>query len=86
MYYLYVLKSKKDSLGYIGSTTDLKRRFKEHNEGKVLSTKSRRPFSLVYYEAYLDELDARLREANLKLKSRAYTQLRKRIVKSLEKG
>lgn len=83
MYYLYILKSKRDGKMYIGSTNDLRRRFKEHNDGKVFSTKSRRPFSVVYYEAYKSEKDARLREKNLKLRSRAYTQLKQRIKLSI---
>jgi putative endonuclease len=79
MYYLYILKSKKDAQLYTGSTNDLRRRFKEHNDGKVFSTKTRQPFELVYYEAYKSEKDARNRESNLKLRSRAFTQLKKRI-------
>ena len=84
MFYTYVLKSKKDQQLYIGSTNDLKRRFKEHNNGEVFSTKPRRPLELVYYEAYKAEGDARNREKNLKLRSRAFTQLKKRIEKSVE--
>jgi putative endonuclease len=68
---------------YIGSTTDLKRRFQEHNNGKVESTKNRRPLELVYYESYKSENDARKREHNLKLRSRAFQQLKKRITDSL---
>ena len=83
MFYVYVLRSKKDGRSYIGSTTDLKRRFSEHQTGKVVSTKNRVPFELIYYESYKAERDARLREASLKLKSRAYAQLRKRIKNSL---
>jgi putative endonuclease len=83
MNYVYVLKSLKDGNAYIGSTTNLRRRFAEHEKGLVISTKSRRPFELVYYEAYKDEKDARLREASLKLKSRAYAQLRSRLKGSL---
>lgn len=83
MYYVYILKSKKDLKLYFGSTNDLRRRFKEHNDGKVFSTKSRTPFVLIYYEAYKSEKDARKRESNLKLRSRAYTQLKKRIINSL---
>lgn len=82
MFYVYVLKSKKDDKCYIGSTTDLRRRFKEHNKGLVSSTKPRRPLELIYYEAYASEEDARRRESNLKLKSRAYAQLYKRIENS----
>jgi putative endonuclease len=51
---------------YAGSTKDLRNRFKEHNAGKVYSTKTRRPFSLIYYEACLSEQDARAREKYLK--------------------
>jgi len=56
---------------------------KEHNSGLVFSTKFRLPFELVYYEAYKSEHDARNRERNLKLRSRAFSQLRKRIRESL---
>ena len=83
MNYVYVLKSSVDNNMYIGSTTDLKRRFKEHNSGKVESTKNRRPLELVYYESYKSENDARKREHNLKLRSRAFQQLKKRISDSL---
>ena len=83
MFYVYVLKSKKDGLGYMGSTSDLRRRFIEHNNGLVKSTAPRRPFVLVYYEAYLAEKDARLRESRLKEYKRAYNQLKLRITNSL---
>ena len=43
---------------YIGFTKDLKLRFEDHNSGRVESTKDRRPFSLIYYEACLDQDDA----------------------------
>jgi len=54
-YYLYVLKSLKDNNLYIGKTSDLRRRTKEHQSGKVLSTKGRLPLKLIYYEAYLNK-------------------------------
>lgn len=84
MYYVYVIKSKKGHNFYIGSTNNLKHRFYEHNSGLVFSTKSRKPFDLIYYEAYSAESDARKREMNLKLRSRAFAQLRKRIKESGE--
>ncbi|HSV43663.1 MAG TPA: GIY-YIG nuclease family protein [Candidatus Bathyarchaeia archaeon] len=83
MFYLYILKSKKDGNLYIGSTKDLEKRINQHNAGKVFSTKTRIPFELIYYEAYKSEHDARYREKNLKIRSRAFAQLKKRIENSL---
>lgn len=51
MYYVYVIQSQKDSRWYTGLTTDLRKRFNEHNSGKVFSTKNRAPFKFIYYEA-----------------------------------
>ena len=62
MHYVYILLSKKDDKLYIGYTNNLKERMEKHNAGKVQSTKNRTPFSLIYYEAYLDESDARTKE------------------------
>jgi len=83
MFYVYLIKSKKDNNLYTGSTNDLRERISEHNDGKVFLTKSRKPFELIYYEAYKSEKDARHREKNLKLRSRAHAQLKRRIVNSL---
>jgi len=66
MYYTYVLQSSKDSNFYVGFTQDLKQRFEEHENGRVDSTKNRRPLKLVYYEACLDSSDATNREEYLK--------------------
>ena len=84
MYYVYILKSKKDTKLYIGSTQDLKKRLLAHGEGKNRSTSYRNPFRLVYYEAYSTEDDARHREYSLKLRGNARTQLLRRIAKSLK--
>jgi putative endonuclease len=66
MYYVYVIQSKKDKQFYIGFTRDLENRIREHNEGRVSSTKERGPFELIYYEACLNEQDALAREKYLK--------------------
>ncbi|MFA5022802.1 MAG: GIY-YIG nuclease family protein [Candidatus Paceibacterota bacterium] len=66
MFYNYVLKSKKDDKFYIGFTSDLRKRFKQHNDGKSTATKNRGPFEIIYYEACLNEEDARSREKYLK--------------------
>lgn len=65
MFYIYVLKCSNDDL-YIGYSEDLKQRIKEHRNGKVKLTKSKRPLELIYYEAYKDERDATKREYHLK--------------------
>jgi putative endonuclease len=66
MHYTYVLQSRKDLKFYSGLTKDLKLRFKQHNSGKVESTKDRRPFDLVYYEACHNRDDAARREKYFK--------------------
>lgn len=66
MYYTYVLLSKKDNNWYTGYTDDLRRRFQEHNKGLEYATRKRRPFDLIYYEACLNEQDAKMREIYLK--------------------
>ena len=66
MFYVYVLISLKDKKFYVGYTGDLKRRLKEHNSGKNVSTKSRLPLKLIYYEAHLSKADAERREKYFK--------------------
>ncbi len=66
MYYVYLLLSGKDGKFYTGSTDDLKRRIAEHEAGYVKSTVRRKPLKLIYYEACLNEADARGRERYLK--------------------
>jgi len=66
MQYVYVLRSTKDGKWYTGCTEDLRKRFSEHNDGKVSSTKGRGSFELMYYEASLNAEDAFAREKYLK--------------------
>jgi len=66
MFYSYVLKSNVDGKLYIGYTDNLKRRIKEHNTGHTESTKIRKPFELVYYEACIDKYKAIAREKYFK--------------------
>ena len=74
-YYLYVLQSLKDNKFYTGITSDLRKRVKEHNSGKNISTSYRRPLKLIYYEAYLRKDDVLAREKYLK------TSMGKRVLK-----
>ena len=66
MNYVYLLISESDGNFYTGSTIDLRRRLQEHSEGKVISTEKRTPMKLLYYEACINEKDARRREKYLK--------------------
>ena len=66
MYFVYVLLSLKDQKFYIGFTSNLENRLKDHHAGRNTSTKSRRPFQLVYYEAHLSKEDAQRRERYFK--------------------
>ncbi|GAB4370752.1 MAG: hypothetical protein Kow0042_13150 [Calditrichia bacterium] len=62
MYYAYILKSLKDGRYCYGSTSDLKKRLKSHNAGKVRSTKHRSPWELHYCEEFASKTEAIQRE------------------------
>ena len=66
MNYVYVLRSEKDGGFYIGYSTNLRKRFDEHMTGRSFATSYRRPWRLIYYEAYLNQDDALGRERYLK--------------------
>jgi len=51
MYYVYILKSTTEDWYYVGYSADLRQRIKEHNAGKVGSTKSRRPYTIASFIA-----------------------------------
>lgn len=66
IYWVYVLLSLKDKKRYVGYTEYINERLKQHKEGKVFSTKPRRPLILIYLEGCLDEGDVKRREGYLK--------------------
>lgn len=68
MAYLYILQSEVNERYYIGSTIDLDRRLKEHNEGKTTSTRLTRPFKVVFVQEYETIQEARNMEYRLKKK------------------
>ena len=65
-YYVYILKSLKNNSFYIGYTSDLKKRVKKHNEGVNLATKPFIPYKLIFYEGFLNRIDAKNREEYFK--------------------
>lgn len=73
-WYTYIAKCSDESL-YTGITTDIKRREIEHNTDNKLGAKSlrgKRPIQIVYYERYNNQIEARKREAAIKLWNRKY--------------
>lgn len=66
MFYTYILQSQKSNRWYTGSTSDLRKRFKQHNSNLSGYTRKRGPYKLIYYEACLNQDDAKAREAYLK--------------------
>lgn len=63
--HVYILECNNGSY-YIGSTKNLERRLKEHNDGKVYYTKTRRPLTLKYTEEFDTYKLAFKREKQLK--------------------
>lgn len=65
--YVYILQSEIDpERYYTGSTTDLKRRYKEHNNGQSIHTNKFKPWKLKAYIAFDDENKADAFEMFLK--------------------
>jgi putative endonuclease len=64
--YVYVLRSQKDQMFYVGFTGNLKQRVEAHNGGLVPSTRRRTPMELVYWEGCCNQSDATNREKYLK--------------------
>ena len=84
MYYVYILKSKIRRLLYIGYTDNFNKRLQEHNKGESFTTKKYRPWELVYLEGYRSREDAKDRERKLKQFGKVYSQLKRRIRRSLD--
>jgi len=83
MYYVYILKSKIRRVLYIGYTDNVNKRLKEHNDGRSFTTKKYRPWELIYLEGYRSQEDAKDREKKLKQYGKVYSQLKRRIKRSL---
>ncbi|MBI2890672.1 MAG: GIY-YIG nuclease family protein [Nitrospirae bacterium] len=83
MYYVYLLRSLHHDWGYIGYTSHLRTRMRQHRTGQARSTRPYLPVKPVYYEAYISWEDARHREQALKYFGKAYGQLKRRLAHSL---
>ena len=68
IFHLYILQSDQDGTYYIGHTGDLIKRLKWHNAGYSISTKSKKPWKLIYQEKFQTRSEAQKREYELKRK------------------
>ena len=68
MYYIYIIKSNRQNWHYVGFTSNVDKRLKEHNSGQNKSTKSYKPFTLIYVQSVKHRSDARDLEKYLKVR------------------
>jgi putative endonuclease len=66
LYFVYVLRSESSGSSYVGHTSNLKKRIVEHNNSKSISTRGKKPWSLVYKEEYTTRSEAASRERYFK--------------------
>jgi putative endonuclease len=66
MYYVYAIRSETRNYLYVGLTSDLDRRFNEHQAGHNRTTKPYCPFCLIHVETFSTRREARVREVYLK--------------------
>jgi predicted GIY-YIG superfamily endonuclease len=67
MYYVYLIKSLNFSeTFYVGYTTDLKKRLQTHNAGGSIHTAKYRPWELIMYLGFTEQLKAKEFEEYLK--------------------
>jgi putative endonuclease len=83
-HYVYILQNNKGQF-YSGCTINLKKRVQEHKSGKSKYTRSRGPYSLIYYEYCLNKNDAYRRERYLKT-GMGKRYLKNRLKLFLEEG
>jgi predicted GIY-YIG superfamily endonuclease len=66
MYFVYILRSKKDNSYYTGVTENLKTRVQEHNRGSAEYSSSKTPFGIAWFCAFSDKQHAYTFESYLK--------------------
>jgi len=66
MYFTYVFRSLDEKHRYVGHCDSLRPRLKQHNSGKVESTKAFIPWRIVHFEKYKTRKEAISRERYLK--------------------
>ena len=80
MFFVYILESTKNGAFYIGQTSELASRLKRHNDGRNKSTKSGRPWKILYWKNFESRSEAfKIEQCLKKLKKRSA------IIKFVEK-
>ena len=52
MYYVYIFRSLESGEKYIGCTSNLRERLKQHNKGQSNYTSNRGPYKIIWYCAF----------------------------------
>ena len=58
-FWVYALSSEVDGRIYVGFSSNVEKRLKEHNAGKTKSTKGFRPWKVIYTESVTSRIEAR---------------------------
>ncbi|HAJ56388.1 MAG TPA: endonuclease [Candidatus Omnitrophica bacterium] len=66
MYFVYIIKSRKNDRFYIGSAQDVKERLRQHERGKTRSLKNKGPFDIIRIEEFETRTEAFSRERQIK--------------------
>ena len=66
MFTVYALKSLNRNYIYVGMTSDLERRFHQHQSGQNKTTKPYLPFKIIYQETFTTRVEARSKEKYFK--------------------
>ncbi|MBI2325894.1 GIY-YIG nuclease family protein [Candidatus Collierbacteria bacterium] len=80
---VYILQSDLDKTFYVGYTTDIQQRLKEHNQGKSRYTKGHRPYKVVYLENCPNLATAKHREIEIKQYKNTESFLKSRVPPTL---
>ncbi len=62
MYYVYILLNEEKTKTYTGVTDNVEKRLREHNAGKVKSSKPYCPYVIIYVESFMTLIEARQQE------------------------
>ena len=75
---VYVIKSNLKNWYYVGMTSDLEKRIKQHNNRQSRATKAYAPFTLIFTKEFSDRISTRDYEIFLKVRSN-----KEKLIKSL---